>query len=694
MCAKLSDILDFERKGAFVGRESEIQLFSSVLNQQGHFLLLFYYGPGGQGKTTLLKKCADLCIEQGILHIHLDGREINAHPSSFMEALHTKLQLRPFEDVFSYLDKLTARHVLFIDTYEKLFPIDDWFRQSFLPQLPTHFTTVIMGRNPPSIAWTIDPGWKKYMKSMQVRNLSPDEANVFLHKRNLPEAVIPQILEFTHGHPLALSVVADLFTIEPNQYFNPDKSPDLIKSLLELFIQHVPGPAHRAVMEISALAHVTTESLLQEVMGIEQIQGLFDWLRGLSFYDHNQSGIFPHDIAREALSRDLKWRNPEWFAALHEKIRNFYIRKLTASSGVNQRNTLFELIYLHRLNPMVKPFFDWAETGSFWQDQYRPSDFDILKAMVFKHEGDASALTFEYWVKHAASETWVYRNSEGLPLAFVLKIDIHKIPEQERVFDMAVQKVIDFNKRNWNPRQEEMVCLFRYWMAEDTYQGVSNLQSVMFLSIVQYYFTPGLAVSALACARPEFWKIVLNYADLNHITDLDFNIHQTPFGWYMHDWRKRPPLVWLDIMGKREIEMVDSYDQASAEAVSILVLSREEFDTSVQNAIRYYHQSDLLLNNPLLKSRLVLREVPEGSKEVEKVKVIKTFIDLALKEIESSPVDGKYYRILHRTFINPVGSQEKVADYLNMSFSTYRRYLKSALEKLVKLMWNMELDNN
>ena len=126
----------------------------------------------------------------------------------------------------------------------------------------------------------------------------------------------------------------------------------------------------------------------------------------------------------------------------------------------------------------------------------------------------------------------------------------------------------------------------------------------------------------------------------------------------------------------------------------MLVLSKEEFDLSAQSAIKNYHQTDLLLNNPLLKSKLILHELSEETKDLDKIKVLKGFIDKVLKEIEASPVDGKYYRILYRTFINPVGSQEKVADYLNMSFSTYRRYLKNALDKLTSLMWNMEININ
>ncbi len=694
MCAKLSEILDNERKSAFVGRDAELGLFRSVLKKEIPVLLLYLYGPGGQGKTTLMKKCMDLCTQEGIPYIHLDGREINAHPSSFTEALHTRLQLRPFENIFEAMEKLQEGHVLFIDTFEKLNPIDDWIRQDFLPQLPAHFSTLILSRNPPGTSWAIDPGWKKYMKVVQVRNLSPVQSRQFLVKRNLPEKVIPQVLEFTHGHPLALSVVADLFDLHPGQDFSPDRSPDLIKTLLELFVQNVPGPAHRAALEISSLVHVTTESLLQEALGMEQIQGIFDWLRNLSFFDKNEAGIFPHDIAREALSRDVKWRNPDWYNSLHEKIRNYYIRKLNNTAYQAQRYVLFSLIYLHRLNPMVKPFFDWQENGSFWQDQLKENDIPVLRALVGKMEGPEAEQYFNYWVRHSAAETWVYRNPKSEPVAFCLKIDILKLKEQDGEADPAIKKVADHITARMNPRPGDLIIAFRFWMADGSYQGVSGLQSVIFLSIVQYYFTPGLSVSLLACAHPEYWKSVLNYADLAHAPALDFVSDDIPFGWYLHDWRKRPPLAWLDLLGKREVELVDQYDEASTEAVSMLVLSEEEFEDSVQQAIKYYHQPDQLLGSPLLKSRLVFRKALPEMKDLDKLKILKSCIDQALKEIEGSPVDGKYHRVLYRTFINPVGSQERVADFLNMSFSTYRRYLKTALEKLVKLLWNMEMEKN
>lgn len=44
-----------------------------------------------------------------------------------------------------------------------------------------------------------------------------------------------------------------------------------------------------------------------------------EWLRGLSFIQTRPGGLFPHDIAREVLAADLRWRNPGWYGELHRR---------------------------------------------------------------------------------------------------------------------------------------------------------------------------------------------------------------------------------------------------------------------------------------------------------------------------------------------------------------------------------------
>ena len=140
--ARLKDILQQQRKRNFVGRQKEISFFEQLLGEKEPSVHLIYvYGPGGQGKTTLLKQFADLCKESSVPFIQLDCRYIESHPDSFRQAFQAA---SPFAyDIMDSIDGPTGNVILLIDTYEKLKPLDDWLRIEFLPELPANVITVI-----------------------------------------------------------------------------------------------------------------------------------------------------------------------------------------------------------------------------------------------------------------------------------------------------------------------------------------------------------------------------------------------------------------------------------------------------------------------------------------------------------------------------------------------------------------------
>nr|HMQ62253.1 hypothetical protein [Flavilitoribacter sp.] len=290
---------------------------------------------------------------------------------------------------------------------------------------------------------------------------------------------------------------------------------------------------------------------------------------------------------------------------------------------------------------------------------------------------------------HPAARAWVWRDADKLPEAFVLKINADQIEDRERLSDPVVDKALKYCTHQLGLRGGEHLVLFRYWIVSDTYQAVSALQSSIFLGIVQYYFTPGLAISMLACADPAFWLQMFNYAGLEHLGELDFHTGNKAFGWYTHDWRKQPVADWLDMLGKRGAggPVEDSIRPSS---LQVLVLSESAFETAVNEAMKNYRQRDLLAENPLVRSNLVIRKTGGEASRIDRIEALQSIIAACLGEIERSPVDSKFHRVLYRTFINPVGSQEKVADFLNMSFSTYRRYLKTGIERITALLWKQE----
>ena len=115
--------------------------------------------------------------------------------------------------------------------------------------------------------------------------------------------------------------------------FRPEAAPDVIKTLLEEFVQQVPSPAHRVAPEACALARLMTESLLATMLRQPDAHDLFDWLRGLSFIEADRRGIFPHDLAREALCADLKWRDPDGYAELHNRARAYHTQPVPPRAG-------------------------------------------------------------------------------------------------------------------------------------------------------------------------------------------------------------------------------------------------------------------------------------------------------------------------------------------------------------------------
>jgi hypothetical protein len=689
MARKLADILSITRRQYFTGRDKELQIFKTIVQaSQLSCFLLYLHGPGGQGKTTLVKEYTDFCREQAVSFIHVDGRDINAAPQNFITALQEQLQTK--EDIFIALQKTDSRMVLLVDTYEKLTPIDDWMRQEFLPQMPDNVLTVLSGRKAPSKNWVLDNGWQQLMKVLQVRNLSPSESRQLLLKRNVPEQELDSILDFTHGHPLALSVVADMYAQFPGKKFNPDESPDTVRTLLESFIQKAPSPAHRIALEICAIVYITTESLLQQVMGVEDASELFEWLQELSFIESNRLGLYPHDLARDAICADLRWRNPDWNKELYNRIRTYYTGKFEQVSGDEMRMVLFMLNFLHRQHPMVRPYFDWQETGSHWMEQMLPADQPYLEAMVEKHEDAESVLQFKSWMGHEAAQVWVFRNFEKKPCGFVMRININEIDSNAVIEDPVTAAAKKYASQNFNLRKGDVCTLFRYWMAEDTYQGVSNLQSSMFLAIVQYYLSaPGLAITLLNCAYPDFWSMVLTYADLELVTPLDFKVNGMPHGWYMHDWRKTPPGAWLNKLGQRELGFEIAQED---QQVQMLVLSEEEFANSVYEALKDYQSDKKLLANPLLRSRFVMNFAGSDKDTTILLASLKDCLGDATDKIKESVKEDKFHRVLFRTFFNPVGSQEQAADYLNLPFSTYRRYLRKAVNLVTENLWKLETE--
>ena len=699
MSPSLADRLTQARHNRFVGRDGELSAFESALRAEIlPFYILHIFGPGGVGKTTLLQEFALLSEQYGARPIYLDARHIDLSPDAFTKSLGTLLGQDKGDSIPDLLDASPRRTVILIDTYEALTPLDNWLRTTFLPQLPDTVLTVFAGRNSPDVAWQGDSGWQDLVRIISLRNLSQEEGRAFLHKRGLPADHQQGILEFTHGHPLALSLVAEVYSQRGHVGLHPEESPDVVKTLMKRFVQHVPSPAHRTALEACALVRVTTESLLGEMLGVpasgttsEGVHSLFEWLRELSFIESSAEGIFPHDLARETLATDLRWRNPDWYVELHNRARKYYTDRLSQTSGLAQQRLMLDTVFLHRDNAVIRSFFDWQTTGSMIPYSMEAGDIPALAQMVAQHEGTDPAELAKHWFQKYPQNVTVWRDMEVKPLGFILSLPLHELNNEDSKIDPAVKSTRGFLEKHAPLHENEAALLFRFWMAGDTYQGISPVQSLIFIQVAkQYLTTPNLAFTFFPCAEPDFWTAILSYAELTRYPEADFEVGGKSYGIYGHDWRVMTPAVWIAKLAEKEVG--GTGQATSAPAQPVISLSREDFSNAVKQALQDFARPGGLAGNPLLRSHLVAAATSKGTRASGEV--LKSKIKEAAETLRVHPRDEKLFRALDQTYLHPAATQEAAAELLDLPFSTYRRHLTSGIQRLTEILWRQEIGEN
>lgn len=674
-----------------MGREAEIELFrSAILADEPHFVLLYVYGPGGVGKTTLLREYIRVAAEAGRPVVRLDGRDLEPSPPGFLLALRLALGFEE-SNLPIAVPELPPRGVLLIDTYESLEALDTWLRETFLPQLPAQSLVVLAGRNSPAPAWRTDVDWGDLTRTIPLRNLRPEESQTYLTVRGIPPEYHPSVLAFTHGHPMALALVTDVLSKgDKLAAFNLRSEPDIVRVLLEQLVQDVPSAQHRLALHVCVLVWATTETLLANVLELPDARYLFEWLRRLSFMEDGPFGLFPHDLAREVLDADLRWRNPDSHRQLIQLLTTYLHTIFQRSRGVEQQRIWFDILYLNRHNPFFKPYFEWTALGTAYAEPASSSDHPAILAMVQQHQGEASAQIARYWLHRQPQAFLVYRNLQGELFGFMAHLALHEATAEDMAADPAVPAALDFVQRHGQARPGEEIVHLRFWMSRETYQGVSpalNLTAIN--SSICWLTHPRLAWNFITTAEPEFLAPHFTSIHMWRMPEADFEVAGQRYGIFAHDWRVEPAAAWLNI--KAELALHPNlYPEKPPASLSppLLVLSQTEFSEAVRQALRDYNRPDRLAANPLLRSRLV---VDMAGQAVSPARLQALLLEAA-DTLRANPKDTKLHRAIWHTYLEPAPTQEQAAELLNLPFNTYRYQLARGIERITTWLWQRELN--
>ena len=673
------------RPHRFMGRVSEVELFRTALDSPDPpFSVLFVHGPGGIGKSRLLDVYDDLAVQAGCAVARLDGRDVSPAPPSVLDALGDVLE---FSDDGMGRSASDSRVVLMLDAYERLASVDDWLRTWLLPRLPATAVTVIASRAPPDSAWRGDEAWRDLLRIVALRNLRPEETRQYLQACGVDAALHDRVVAVTHGHPLGLSLLTDVISRGGDQAAVDPLTPDLVGMLLRQFVDAVPSGLQRRALEVCSLARVTTEAMLRDVLEVEDGHEVFTWLRGLSFVESGPDGVFPHELARDAIEADLRWRDPYGYKRTFRAVRSHIYRNATTVPTREQQRVMFDVKFLFRHQPAFASGVDWESWGRYYPDDLLPGDHSVVLDLVRRWEGTQSADLAERWLQRQPDAFFVVRRDDGAVRGVLAILDLTAASEQDIAGDPGAVAAWTSALRMAPPRDDETVSLMRFLADGEVHQMPSPTWNACSVLSFQHCLTRSrLAWYFNAFVDPERLDEYFAFADFPRVAGGDFVVGDRRHGLFAHDFRAVPIDQWIDVTTERALGG-DVAPAPAAPRPAVSVLSQPEFDEHVRQALRDLRRPERLARNPLLHTRMVQRMAggdpgPDALCEL---------IRQAANRLGADPRDIKFYRAVDRTFLRPAATQERAAEVLTLPLSTYKRHLRRGVDRIVADLWAQEL---
>ena len=677
----LASELARRRRSLFVGRESEKAAWADILAEAvPRFHLLYVHGPGGCGKTALLRCFRDLAEGAGLRAAFLGGADIVPEPERFAAAV----QARFAEGAAARGRADTEpRRLLLIDAYERLRPnLDEWLREAFLPQLPETAVVVIADRRPPGLAWRRDPGWQGALTSLRLDNLSEADARAYLRRRQIPPAREEEILSFALGHPLALALAADAVLQAPEVPFRPERAPEVVGSLLREMVERVSLPEQRQALEAAALVRHLDEPLLSALVERPDARDLFEWLGTLSVVQVGRHGLRLHETVQALLCAESRWRNGPRHAELVARAREHYTRRLRAAEGEDQQRLLADYLFLHRDGPAGRPYQAITAPGVAGLVVRRAEgpEAAVLQQWIARHEGPESAGLAAAWMQAQPTGVLALVDASGCLHGGAVLVDPATSPPGPPDPCLAVV-----------PVGSGPVVLVRHWLGAGGEQGVSPAQGALFVAFLQHYLAvPDLRFSVIVCRDAAFWEPLMRGGGFQPVRDGRFALAGRTYGVFARDWQSLSPLAWLQLLGS-EMRFAALAARPSAEPTPSAGpqgagLDGEAFASAVRHALRHVREPDVLAGNPLLTVPAAVGGLPPQAPEPARIHALQEILRAAVEGLASSPRRAKLHRALLATYWGTASTQEEVAEALDVPFSTYRGHLKAGIELVVEAL--------
>jgi hypothetical protein len=648
----------------FVGRERELAFFDSLFADDPPAQVVLVHGPGGIGKSTLLREVARRGTRRGWTTRLVEGRDLAPVPGEIESAL---------GDVSN-----DAQPLILFDTYERMAAADGWLRGRLVPSLPARSVVVLAGRSAPEPGW-FENGWERLTAELKLEPMPPDAALKLVNAHGLADGDLAgQLIAWADGSPLALALAADAAVRDGGAWapHSIHEHPNLVQAILHRIARTELDGGNLDVAAVAAIARACDADMLRNVLPEVDAVAADRWLRERTFAEPVAGGTALHEIVRQAMRADLRTRDPERDRELRRRIADhLFLKGLRA--GPRTVVDLSELVE----NPAIRWGFGADGSTTHRPDLYRAEDAPVVKAHILKKPAGAA-----WWdltqpiLEQAPDRVVTVRDARDALCGIAIAVTPGNAPpvaERDPCLGPWIAQA-----RAAHPGEEVLI-----WRDSIDFVGHGDVTSPV-LSVLN---TAAILRSGLDNPRWSYIPIdaanpaavaFAEAVDSVHLTHLDCSVGDRVVQCHQIDHSEsgllgRMRAAVYGELGLGEPGPVRLGGDLETLGEAILAAGEQAGGAVthdvVRDALRNLHQPLQLASSPLARGATPEDRAASVRAELE---------DAVAHAFGDSPDEQLLQTIVRRGYLDPDGSHERAADELHVSRATYFRRLRAASTRI------------
>ncbi len=629
--------LDAER---FVGRAAPLATVSAALTGDAPARIIHVHGPGGVGKSALLRAVGRRAAGLGRPIIRVDGRLVAATP----EALATAVAPAEVDGA-----------VLLVDEADELAPLRFELRDLLVRSLPSSAVVVLAGRKPPGREW-FDDGLDQISTEVLLRPMDPEESRELLARYGTAEPVdLDAVIAWAQGFPLALTLAATLEGERSDRAIGRLGSMPAADGLSDLLLARLGGreiaDVDPDVLDVACVAPAVDARLLAAVLPGRPTRAGLAQLRALSVAEQLGSRTTLHRLVRSALRDRLRSTDPDRHRTIVLRVAAHLRQRALAGEPLLVLD-LADLIEA----PEIRLGFDASTTH--YADFARPDDLDAV-AESTGAGGTEWFARYRRWCEDRPRHAIAVRRATGELAALSL---IYLADDAPAWADECIEAGPVLRHIREAGQSTAAVLMHDLVIVENPEDLAAAAEVIR---------VGNNAITTVVQARPRYFYVTAPGRRDDDGTE--------PLGYQeVVELRRRDD--------ERELQTIasDFGPEGTAGQLYAMVLAEQQAEplsatsdstgSAVLAAVRSFHDDQALAASPLAP--------PTGSVD-ERAAAVRQQVAAALADaFTPSEPDQLLRRAIERTYLDPDGGHGRAQRELHMSRSSFYRHLQKARQQL------------